>query len=355
MGKTDHVLGQKNRSSSLIGYLLVALAAVAWGTGGVYITKLNEVGVPVNLISWVGHAFAIIPMALYVLITLGPKGFKISAKGLAIAAFLGILTKGIFKLAYDRAIVELGASTSVIILYLSPVITVIISAIFLKEKITAKTALALVVNLLGVVLVVSKGDLSSVVNDLSRIGLLLGLIAALLYSINTIVGKSAATDENPITTTFYILLFSASTLTVVAQPWNYGAFFTNSGFLIWGMANALVTGVIGNILFYSGLSKDVKPSTVNVVASMEVVLANIVGVALLGEYTNWIGIIGVGVVVTSIVIMNSSGRKSIGTEQLVAEGELASGEVKQAAAVEGEIPVAVEVEVPVAVEVEVRK
>src|SRR5699024_3480539 len=113
---------------------------------------------------------------------------------------------GIFKIATDTSISLIGVSTASILMYLAPVFTAIMSMIFFKERLRGYQHAALVLNLLGCILMVTGGNFEEL--TISGLGLTLGVLAGFLYALNTIIGKVATTGDDPLTMTFYMLLFS---------------------------------------------------------------------------------------------------------------------------------------------------
>ena len=241
-------------------------------------------------------------MLAILLITKGVEGLKISKKGLFYSLLLGALTKGIFKLATDTSITLIGVSTASILMYLAPVFTAIMSMIFFKERLRRYQHAALVLNLVGCILMVTGGNFEEL--TISGLGLTLGVLTGFLYALNTILGKVATSGDDPITMTFYMLLFSALTMGIIAKPWEHMALLWDSTFVFWAIINSLATGLIANILFLKGLSMNVDASKVTIITSIEVIVASLSGVLLLNEQINLIGFVGIILMMFSIVGMN---------------------------------------------------
>ena len=215
---------------------------------------------------------------------------------------LGVLTKGIFRLAADVAVTLVGVATASILMYLAPVFTAIMSMIFFKEKLRGHQHLAVLLNLVGCVLMVTGGNFSEL--NISGLGLTLGATAGFLYGLNTILGKVATSGDDSETMTFYMLLFSAITMAIFAKPWQHLDLITNSSFLFWTILNSVLTGLMANLLYLKGLSMNVEASKATIITSGEVVVATLSGVLLLNEKINLIGLFGILIMLTSIVLMN---------------------------------------------------
>lgn len=290
------------KREALLGYLLVAVAGTLWGTGGTFIYFLRHAGAHVNLASLMGHLFALLPLLLFIQLKEGMSGLKISRGGLFYAVIMGIIGKALFVLSFNQTLTLLGSSTGTIVLYTSPIFTAILSELVLKERLKSHQLIALGLNLLACVLVVTGGNFTSL--TISHIGILFGILSAFLYALNTLLGKLSAGSDKPITMTFYMLLFSTLTMLPVVKPWEHLEIMFRADVLILGMLYALLTGFIANVCYISGLNKPIQASRVPIVASLEVVVACLLGVMVLGEPFNGISLIGIMMLLFSIVLMN---------------------------------------------------
>lgn len=176
-----------DKASYLQGYFFVAIAGTLWGIGGFFVTKMSEAGASSMMTAFAGHFLALPPLLLYLLAKKGPAGLKISKKGLVVSILLGVLTKGIFKLALDTSMILVGIATSTILMYLAPVWTAIMAVVFFKEKLRNYQVFALLLNVFGCALVVTGGRFTEL--NISGLGLTLGLAAGFLYGLSTILGK----------------------------------------------------------------------------------------------------------------------------------------------------------------------
>lgn len=303
-------------NKSLLGYLLIFLAGSMWGTGGFFVTQMTNLGASSFMTGFTAHLFALLPLLLVILFTKGSQGLKISKRGLVFAILMGILTKGFFKMAYDTTVSRLGVSTGAVLLYTSPVFVAIMSTIFFKEKLRANNYLALALNLIGVFLMVTLGNFSSL--NIAPLGIMLGLLAAFLHASNTIMAKLATTGDDPLTTTFYMLFFSSITQAFVAQPWTAANMnlLTNPEFLTWAILNAVITGAIANLAYLKGMSTRIDASKAPVISSVEVIVASLMGVIVFNESMNIVGVIGITLMLLSIALMNMSpkAKKAVATD-----------------------------------------
>ncbi|NMB00853.1 MAG: EamA family transporter [Firmicutes bacterium] len=241
----------------LQGYLFVAIAGSLWGIGGFFVTKMSDAGASSLMTAFGGHFLALPPLLLYLLAKKGKDGLKISKQGLLVSILLGVLTKGIFKLALDTSMILVGIATSTILMYLAPVWTAIMAVIFFKEKLRSYQVFALLLNLIGCTLVITGG-----------------------------------------------IVFSSIATAIFAKPWENLDLLLNGTFFFWAITGAVLSGAVANIFFLTGLSMGIDASKATIVASVEVVVATLAGVLLLSEQINSVGYSGILVMLGSIILMN---------------------------------------------------
>jgi DME family drug/metabolite transporter len=239
---------------------------------------------------------------LFLLAKKGLEGLKISKKGLIYSILLGVLSKGIFKLSLDTSMTMVGVATTTILMYLAPVWTAIMAVIFFKERLRGYQIIALLLNVIGCVLMVTGGNFTEF--NISGLGLTLGLIAGFLYALSTILGKVGTSEDDPLTMACYMLFFSSITTAIFAKPWRNLDLFSNSSFMFWAVLGGVLSGSLANLLFFRGLSMGIDASKTTIVASIEVVIATVAGVFLLNEQINLIGYFGIIVMLASILLMN---------------------------------------------------
>ena len=96
-------------------------------------------------------------------------------------------------------------------------------------------------------------------------------------------------------------------------------FTFNTGILFWGFFYALITTAIGYIFYYEGLKHITKSSKVPVIASVEVIVASLIGVVWDREHLGFISFLGIMAVLLFIILMNQKANNSLQTENVAAE------------------------------------
>ena len=175
----------KNNKSLLIGYLFALGATAIWSGNFIIARDLNESINPISLAfyRWTMAVIVLFPFAIKNLIT----EWNILRKNilyLSIVSFLGVTI-------FNTLIYYAGHTTTAINLSLIsitfPVIIVILSRIFYKEEITVNKAIGILLVLVGVLLLITKGELSKLLNLSFAIGDIWMLLAAIIFALYSIL------------------------------------------------------------------------------------------------------------------------------------------------------------------------
>ena len=299
----------KKDSNATTGYILVLCAGILWGSIGFFVRKLNGLGVDTELTAFMRIFCAwiiLIPLLTGMSLKSGRNYFKISKKGLLQCFIMGLVTQAFFNLSYSGCINSVGVAMGSVLLYTAPIFVSILSRLLFKEEINARKGISLVINLLGCFIMVTGGDLS--VLKVSGIGILLGIGAGFFYAMVTILGKFTSDEVDPFTMVFYNFLFGWISLALISNPIPKIAAVSDLHFWLLAFGYGLIP-TVGSYLFYmNGISHDVELSRVPIIASVEPIIATIIGLLVFGENITLVNALGLVIVLFSIVLMNS-GRK----------------------------------------------
>jgi len=120
------------------------------------------------------------------------KAFKI--KDFIQIAGLGILGTFLYNLFLYIGINKMQASQAFIINYLWPLMTVIFACIILKEKLTRRKLIAIILSFIGVIVVTSNGNLLNISKD-TLIGAVFCILAAVSYGLFSVINKQKNYDK----------------------------------------------------------------------------------------------------------------------------------------------------------------
>lgn len=283
--------------------LYIVIAGILWGTIGIFVCKLKEYGATVETISTIRVAFGTGIMFAASLVKCGVKAFCVDMKTLFVCVLLGLICHGIYNIFYSIAVIKAGVAVSAILLDVAPMFTFFFSVMMFHEKIKLQKVIGIILNVAGCILVVSKARLS--LDHFEWIGILCGVGAGITYSLTAIIGRLAGERTSTFVMSFYSYL-SASIFLIGYMIIGKHEFVVSERIMIAGFLYALIPTAIAYIIYYMGVQRIVDSSKVPVFASLEVVVACVLGVVINKETLQGINIFGIMLVLCSVFVINAS-------------------------------------------------
>jgi len=285
---------------SYLGDILIIIAGLFWGSMGIFVRHLNNLGFTSIQVACLRLTTAGILFAIILLIK-DPKGFKIKVRDIPLFLALGLVSILFFTCCYFTAIRLMTMSTAAILLYTSPIWVMILAIIFLKEKITVQKIAALILAFAGCVLVSGFGGKVSV------IGMLVGLGSGLGYGLYSIFGTFALKKYSPLTVTCYTFLIAGLGSIVVASPADLISRISSSGNLLnlfgFMLLTSIVTAVIPFLLYTLGLNMTTAGKAA-VLATVEPAAATLFGFFVMKETIGPVAIAGIALVFAAIAVLS---------------------------------------------------
>jgi drug/metabolite transporter (DMT)-like permease len=205
------------------------------------------------------------------------------------AQWLGTFVLGLFgvfcyNLFFMGALARLPASRAALIIALNPAITIAISSVALNEKLNARRWLGVAIALLGVAIVVSRGDFGSFASGSIGIGELFMFAAVTSWALYTVIGRKLLGGLSPLAATNYAALWGTVLLAIIAAP----DFDTlHPGQFDWRMiVSLLYLGVLGTavaFVWYYASVKKLGAATASIFNNLVPVFGVAISVLLLGE------------------------------------------------------------------------
>ena len=283
-------------------YIKIALAGVFWGTIGLFGKTLEGYGMSSEMIAF-SRQFAGFSILFIIFLFKDPSVLRIDRKGLKSAMIIGVVSQGIFNLAYFGSIKLVGTFTAVVLLYFSPVIMFLLGTFMYREKSSRKKVFSVLLCLTGCVYGVTGGDFSTLQSNTA--GILLGLTAALTYSLMPALSKKTTTIYNPFTIIIYSFMFGAIMLIPFAKPVaSIMAVQDKAVFLIIPLFG-FISSSIPYCLYIPSLH-NVQVSKLGVIASIELVVSIAIAVLFLKEPLSAGKVAGAAIIMASILIMNTN-------------------------------------------------
>ena len=281
-----------------LSYFYILLAGTLWGVIGLFNRSLTAGGFSSFSIVLVRNLGSLIVLGL-VFLVFDRSIFCINPKHLPYFLGTGIVSILLFTLCYFSCQQICSLATAAILLYTAPTFVVILSAILWKDKITKRKIIALIVTFLGCTFVtgVWSGDFT-----VTLVGFLLGVGSGFFYGLYSIFARSALEHYKPLTVTFYTFVFAGISSLLVVRPAELAAGFSQPKMLVLILGLIVVSTVLPYILYTKGLAA-IESGKASILASIEPVVAAIVGIAAFGEPMNIMVLLGLTCILISVYIL----------------------------------------------------
>lgn len=301
--------------------LWIILAGILWGCMGLFVRRLNALGlVSMQIVQL--RAMVTGMVMFLVMFIWKRKLLRIRLKDLWCFLGTGICSIVFFNFCYFKAIELTSLSVAAVLMYTAPVLVMIFSFFLFHEKFTGRKVLALVMTFVGCVLVTGVLDGGGAV---SPMGILAGLGAGLGYALYSIFSRYALERGYQTFTitfyTFFIAFIGTLFLTDVRQVTQVAC--QDAGAVLLSLGLGVICTVFPFLLYTLGLSY-VENSKASIFASVEPVTATLIGAVVYHEKLSVNGTIGVVLVIVALVICGYAGEQK-------ENGEKEAGEKKSSA------------------------
>ena len=294
-------------NSEVKSFIKIFVTGCLWGTIGLFVKMMEKQGSSSSYTSFLRLFFGSLLLAVLTLIIDGPKAFRIGKKTLISCIFLGIVCQGTFNILYSTSVSMNGMAVGSVLLYTAPIFTSVASRLMFREKLNCRKWIALPVNAVGCALTATGGDFSAAA--LAPLGLLIGVGAGFTYAMTAVFGRIAMEEKSsPFAVASYNLFFGCVFIAIVRRPWQTAKTPLDPKLLIFGLLFGLVATALAYAFYFSGLSKISQTSKVPVVASVEVVVATVIGAFAFSENITVIRIVGIGLVLFSILLFSGKNK-----------------------------------------------
>lgn len=290
-------------------YLLPVLSGILWGSVGIFVRILTELGMDSFTVTSSRLAIAAVVMASTILIY-DKRLFRIRIKDLWIFIVGGLLGMLGVVLAYNEAIKQVTLSLAAVLLSMSPIFVLFFAAILFHEKITLKKTGCMVLALCGCVLVSGVLESTSGMNW-TPAGIAFGILAAFCYALYSLVGKVAMKrGYHAFTMTFYCMVIIALCM-IPATDWGCIRRITVQGgikMVLFMLVHALFASVFPYV-FYTLSLNYIEAGKVSILAAGEPVAAMIFGFMFFAEKPTVLSILGLVLTTSALVFLSMPEKK----------------------------------------------
>lgn len=271
------------RSSKVFTAQLKLVAAIAvWG-GSFIATKLAVGEVSPVVVVWSRFLIGLIILGWFAW-RHGELSVPSWKDGLEFA-FLGFMGITLHQWLQSSGLVTSEAATTAWIVSTTPVFMAVLGWLFLKEHLGFAGTAGIVLATLGVLLVVSKGNLTGMFSgSFGRPGDILIFISAPNWAIFSVMSRPALQRHSAIKVTFYILLFGwlfTSLQFLAGEYWHEFNQFTATGWIAIAFLGVLCSAL--SYIFYNDGLQSLPASQVGAFLYLEPLVATLVAAIVLSE------------------------------------------------------------------------
>ncbi|MEA0553435.1 DMT family transporter [Lysinibacillus irui] len=248
--------------NKVIGASFLSLAASIWGAMYVVVKVVVDVVPPLELV-WIRYLIAVV--ALGIIGIMMKQSWKIAKKDWLVIFLVGLIGNTISIVTQEMGTLLSTAQMGAIITATTPAFMVVFARLMLKERITLKKCISIVLATIGVGIIVGNGQ----IDVTQQLGGLYLLIAALTWALMSVLVKKVPSEYSQMVVTTYssmiavILLtpfvlprLQELDLTTVLQPTITGGLLylgivsTAGGFLLWNKGLQLMNASSGGLFFF---------------------------------------------------------------------------------------------------------
>ena len=280
----------------LKAYAWLTFCVMVWGSNFVFGKMLVQDFSPALL--------TMLRLLFIVLFLIGLSSYKkhfkrVNKSDLLVVFFLGLIGVFINQWSFFVGLQTADPTTSALILATTPILTSVLAAIFLKEKLTIRMLMGSIVAIIGIYFVVTKGDLSSLHIDK---GLLWIVITMITFAIMIIMTRLLSKRIDPLTITLYSnvvgLIVSIPFAFLLDTPVHVSSDMSDWVFLI---GTAVVVHGIANLIWNQNI-RHVDASKASILSNLEPFVAMIMGLILLYKPITRAEIVGSLFIVGGVVL-----------------------------------------------------
>ena len=287
--------------------LFILAAGALWGLISIFVNALKGLGL--NSIQCVAVRVLISAVIMLIYILIKDKSLlKIKIRDIGYFVGTGILSIVFFNFCYFEAIEQIGgAAVPALLLYMAPVFVMMISLFVFKEKITVKKLAALLLTIIGLCFVTGAFTGGE---KISLYAFMLGIGSGLGYALYSIFGKLLAKKYSSLTITAYTFIVASvavvpfsGVITKIHLLFNPMGAFASLGL-------AIISTVLPYLLYTNGL-KGMEAGKASILATIEPLVAAVVGVVIFHEEITFAKAAGMVFIVLAIVVLNLPQRRKI--------------------------------------------
>ena len=289
-----------------MSYILVLIAGVSWGLIGVFTKAIDRLGFTEMQMLFVKGVLA---TAVLLVITFFKDRSQLKLKNWKDIRYFvgtGIISFTFFSWAYMKAVNLTSLGVAAVLLYTAPTFVMLFSILLFGEKMTKTKGIVLLMTFVGCILVTGLLEGGAA---FTWQGIAIGLAAGVGYALYSIFGTYAIkAGYGSLTISFYTFLMATITMSFLVEPVAVVTKITEMGQWPLTVSFALLTTVVPYLTYTKGLS-GLPASKASVTATIEPVVAAILGIVVFHESVTMLKLTGIVLVLSSVAVMSRQEQK----------------------------------------------
>lgn len=205
-----------------------------------------------------------------------------------------------------------------LLIALTPVVVLLLSAVFLKEAIPLRKIAGIVISVSGAALIILLGSNSDVTGENNLLGIIFALLCVLAYSTYLVLTRKISVKYQPLTVAKWMFLVSA----VVALPMGLTGFQDQKIFS--GETTAMAISLLAFALLFSTTIafflmpyalKRLEASTVSIFMNWQPIVASVVAIIAGQDTLTWDKPIAVMLVLTGVYLVTRQKKTAVSGER----------------------------------------
>ncbi|MCK9164168.1 MAG: DMT family transporter [Bacteroidales bacterium] len=237
--------------------------------------------------------------------------------------FLFLFLGSIFAISLNQTSFIVGLQTTSpidasLIVTLTPIITMLISAVYLKEPITTKKLIGVLIGCVGAIILILNSKYFTIGADRSWTGNMLCLLSCISYACYLVFFRDFIKTKHPVTLMKWMFLFSAIILAPVTLPTVMATDIARiSPNLLIKMIYVVVMATFLTYLLIPIGQKNLRPTTLTMYNYLQPIIAAVVAVVVGQDIFGWDKAISAFLVFLGVyIVTQSKSRQQLDIEKL---------------------------------------
>jgi drug/metabolite transporter (DMT)-like permease len=281
------------------GFAYVVLAAVCWAAGGSASKFLFNNGITPFQMVQLRLTIATAILALWLLCR-SRNLLKIEGKDVFYFLVLGTLGMAAVNITYLFAISRLNVAVAILLEYLASIFIALYAVVFMRDRLTALTKLAIICAVSGCYLVVGAYNIN--ILNLNLAGIISGLLAALAFAWWSVHGEYGMRRYNPWTVLFFAMLVATVEWNILHPPMESLLHVYTVEIWFWILFIAIIGTILPFGLYYEGINL-IRSTRASITSTLEPIMAGIFAFFFLNEVMEPLQLLGGGLVIAAVIML----------------------------------------------------